>query len=208
MRLIIFTYSLLLCSVIVAQTKFLHVDQFGYRPDAEKILVINNPMEGFNAMESYTPSDELELVSIATNQVVYTASPVAWNNGQLMQKAYLDFNDNWPNNSWEISERAIYYQAGYVRLLAAFVSASDTPDNVKETQIEGLSWFPNPGSDVLRTSHRGKLEVRVYNTMGTLVLQLMLNTGASIDCSHLPVGVYVIHASDGDHVFKNKWIKQ
>jgi len=38
--------------------------------------------------------------------------------GQPAQKSYLDFNDGYPNSSWEISEPAIYYQASYLRLLA------------------------------------------------------------------------------------------
>ncbi len=38
------------------------------------------------------------------------------------QKSYLDFNTGFPDNSWEITEPAIYYQAFYVRLLANFVS--------------------------------------------------------------------------------------
>ncbi|MFK8101892.1 MAG: glycoside hydrolase family 9 protein, partial [Saprospiraceae bacterium] len=46
--------------------------------------------------------------------------------GQPIQKSYLDFNDDFPNNSWEISEPAIYYQAAYIRLLASQVKALAT----------------------------------------------------------------------------------
>jgi hypothetical protein len=42
--------------------------------------------------------------------------------GQPDSKSYLDFNDGWPNNSWEVSEPAIYYQAAYIRLLAGVIS--------------------------------------------------------------------------------------
>ena len=41
---------------------------------------------------------------------------------QPVQKAYKDFNTNYPANSWEITEPGIYYQAAYIRLLSAFVS--------------------------------------------------------------------------------------
>mgnify|MGYP000008068068 CR=1 FL=1 len=53
--------------------------------------------------------------------------------GQPMQKMYRDWNGiawDWPNNvdaSWEITENAIYYQAGYVKLLTKFVTAPPTP---------------------------------------------------------------------------------
>jgi endoglucanase len=36
-------------------------------------------------------------------------------------KSYLQFNDPWPVNSWEVSEPSMGYQSYYVRLLAAFV---------------------------------------------------------------------------------------
>ena len=35
-------------------------------------------------------------------------------------KSYLQFNDSWPANSWEVTEPSLYYQSYYVRLLAAF----------------------------------------------------------------------------------------
>lgn len=47
--------------------------------------------------------------------------------GQPRQKAYADRNDDWPIPSWEISEPAIYYQAAYVRLLAAYAERPAGP---------------------------------------------------------------------------------
>jgi endoglucanase len=41
--------------------------------------------------------------------------------GQPDQKSYLDFNDKWPVDSWQISEPADGYQARWVRLLSKFV---------------------------------------------------------------------------------------
>jgi len=41
--------------------------------------------------------------------------------GQPPQKSYKDWNGQWPENSWPISEPGIYYEAAYVRLLSAFV---------------------------------------------------------------------------------------
>jgi hypothetical protein len=46
---------------------------------------------------------------------------VGWIAQQPPAKAYADFNEPWPMNSWEITENAIYYQANYIRLLAEFV---------------------------------------------------------------------------------------
>jgi endoglucanase len=54
--------------------------------------------------------------------------PNFWYNGsrkdipaQPPQKCYLNWNKGYPENSWEIVEPAIYYQASYVRLISNFV---------------------------------------------------------------------------------------
>ena len=57
------------------------VDQFGYRPDMTKVAVISDPQQGFNAAESYTPGNTLEVRTWNGNTVVFTGSPVAWSNG-------------------------------------------------------------------------------------------------------------------------------
>ncbi len=41
--------------------------------------------------------------------------------GQPIQKSYKDWNTSFPQNSWEITEPAIYTQAAYVQLLAGFL---------------------------------------------------------------------------------------
>lgn len=46
---------------------------------------------------------------------------VAWIAKQPPAKAYADFNETWPLNSWEITENGTYYQAKYIRLLSEFV---------------------------------------------------------------------------------------
>jgi endoglucanase len=43
--------------------------------------------------------------------------------GQPPQKSYRDWNANWPESSWAITEPAIYFQSGYVKLLASFAAA-------------------------------------------------------------------------------------
>jgi hypothetical protein len=46
---------------------------------------------------------------------------VTWIREQPRAKAYADFNEPWPMNSWELSENAIYYNAAYIRLLAGLM---------------------------------------------------------------------------------------
>ena len=49
------------------------------------------------------------------------AGSLDWIKQQPPAKAYADFNEGWPANSWELTEPGIYYQATYIRLLADFV---------------------------------------------------------------------------------------
>ena len=60
---------------------FIHVDQFGYKPNHDKIAVISNPEVGFNASQSFTPSATLQVRNAANNSVVFTGSPTIWNGG-------------------------------------------------------------------------------------------------------------------------------
>ncbi|MCA8950908.1 MAG: glycoside hydrolase family 9 protein [Planctomycetes bacterium] len=53
----------------------------------------------------------------------YSGPPLVPPQGQPAQKSYRDWNANWPENSWEITEPAIGYQGRYVRLLAAYTIA-------------------------------------------------------------------------------------
>jgi hypothetical protein len=45
---------------------------------------------------------------------------------QPHQKAYKDWNGDWPEDSWQITEPAIYYQAAYVNLLATTIKQFNT----------------------------------------------------------------------------------
>ncbi|MEM6802053.1 MAG: glycoside hydrolase family 9 protein, partial [Bacteroidota bacterium] len=67
---------------------------------------------------------------------------------QPRQKSYLDWNTSWPQDSWQITEPAIYYQAAYIHLLSQFVEQSSSTLSVeyesfvvfeKEANVE-LRW--------------------------------------------------------------------
>lgn len=57
---------------------------------------------------------------------------VAGITNQPRQKAFKDWNAGWPENSWEISEPAIYAQAAYVHLLARLMVPT-VPDTTAPT---------------------------------------------------------------------------
>jgi hypothetical protein len=51
----------------------------------------------------------------------YGGPPLVPPMSQPVQKSYKDWNTSWPENSWELTEPAIYYQGAYVYLLSRFV---------------------------------------------------------------------------------------
>jgi len=65
--------------------------------------------------------------------------------GQPAQKSYKDWNSGWPQNSWEITEPAIYSQASYLRLLARVMQSSlQTHQITLSTGWSGLSSYIMP----------------------------------------------------------------
>jgi len=62
---------------------FIVVDQFGYPADRQKVAVIRDPRNGFDSADSYTPGASVELVFAATDAVVLSVVPAAWNGGAI-----------------------------------------------------------------------------------------------------------------------------
>ena len=55
------------------------------------------------------------------NNKLCFAEPISPPRNQPVQKSYKDFNNDWPLNSWEITENSCSYQTKYIRLLSKFV---------------------------------------------------------------------------------------
>ncbi|MCC6524865.1 MAG: glycoside hydrolase family 9 protein [Polyangiaceae bacterium] len=60
---------------------YIVVDQFGYRPGAEKLAVVRDPVTGYDAAESFTPGSSYALVDAQTSTAVLTGAVAAWNGG-------------------------------------------------------------------------------------------------------------------------------
>ncbi len=117
---------------------------------------------------------------------VTTMSPPS---GQPPMKSYLDFNSGWPDNSWEITEPAIYSQAGYIRLLAAFVTGDPgVPLSDPGTGEPSLSLHPNPTSGVVRFSRPLHAGGEIVNLLGQ-TLKHIDREATQMDLSGLPRGM-------------------
>lgn len=67
----------------------------------------------------------------------YNGPPLIPPASQPAQKSYKDWNTSWPQNSWEITEPGIYYQASYVRLLSGALRPLTYADWVEGYALTG-----------------------------------------------------------------------
>lgn len=82
-RHILLLLVILLHHVARAQTvsKYIVVDQFGYRPDAIKMAIIRDPQVGFDQAESFEPGTSYAVVNAGTQEQVFAATLSNWNAG-------------------------------------------------------------------------------------------------------------------------------
>jgi endoglucanase len=65
----------------VPVSKFIVVDQFGYIPSGVKRAVLRDPVVGYDADESFTPSSTYALVDAQTGRTVFEAAPTSFADG-------------------------------------------------------------------------------------------------------------------------------
>lgn len=107
-------------------------------------------------------------------------------------KSYLDFNDGYPLNSWEISEPAIYYQASYLRLLANRVKSDDILSNNDYEPFSKFKMYPNPASKMINIS--GAISgdyLIIHNIIGSKINTIPLRNNG-FDVSSLSTGLYFV----------------
>ncbi len=63
-------------------TGHIHVDQFGYLPDEQKVAVLSDPQKGFNAGDHFTPGPLLEVRQVADGAAVFRGAPVLFDRGR------------------------------------------------------------------------------------------------------------------------------
>ena len=123
--------------------------------------------------------------------------------GQPLQKSYLDFNNGWPDNSWEISEPAIYYQAAYIRLLANFTEVNTLPDNVSELNSHSNYFmFPNPALNEVAIKGDKNDYVTIRDLQGREVFSQNFHNQSIISIENFKRGVYLVQTSE----FKGKLV--
>ncbi|MBL7828323.1 MAG: glycoside hydrolase family 9 protein, partial [Saprospiraceae bacterium] len=122
---------------------------------------------------------------------------------QPIQKSFKSWNTGWPQNSWELSEVAIYTQAAYLRLLSNVLAGKSNPPQcggVSSTldvlSLHALAIFPNPADQTLVIKSPDEPVVcRIFRSTGELVERLHLKAGESVSfqTADLPVGPYFLN---------------
>jgi hypothetical protein len=70
---------------------------------------------------------------------------------QPIQKSYKDWNTGWPENSWELTENAITYQAAYVNMLSKYVTRASESISIDISKgWSGLSSYIDPSETSLQ----------------------------------------------------------
>ncbi|MBI1226764.1 MAG: T9SS type A sorting domain-containing protein [Bacteroidetes bacterium] len=86
MKKIYIQFSLVFISIAclagpTTTSSHLHIDQFGYRPSAQKVCVISDPKVGFNSGDSFTPGTTYQVKRWSDDVTVFSAAISAWNSG-------------------------------------------------------------------------------------------------------------------------------
>ncbi len=107
MRTLLSICLLFFASISIAQiSEHIHVDQFGYLPDADKVAVLSDPQTGYNSGLSYSPGPMLELRDYVTDEVIFSAAPTEWNNGDTHTQSG---DQGWWFDFSSISDEGTYY---------------------------------------------------------------------------------------------------
>jgi endoglucanase len=130
---------------------------------------------------------------------------------QPAQKSYKDWNTSWPENSWEITEPAIYYQAAYIKLLSKFVSSAPVSP-VRELSTDKGSIpvvYPNPAKDyvTITLNNQSVQSVTIWSVNGLQIYKVRPETSEGllvISTASLDGGMYVVKMMAEEDVFHVK----
>jgi endoglucanase len=136
--------------------------------------------------------------------------------GQPIQKSYKDFNDDWPVDSWTITEAGIYTNAAYVRMLSKFCSTgcvtSTGVSKLNENVPSNLKLYPNPASGILNVELEvlnGDAKIQIINSLGEILLSESVNSQhPKFNIQHFPSGIYFVELNNSNGRQVAKFIKE
>jgi endoglucanase len=153
----------------------------------------------------------------AGNNALCTSIDISRVKNQPYAKAYMDFNESWPLDSWEVTENSCGYQAPYIRLLSKFVKQNgSTPSGVvpctltstvsEQESTATVVLYPNPSNDNFHVETKGNFKLNIYSVGGTLVESLQGQDKLDFG-KNLSAGVYQVQVISGERTEILKAVK-
>ncbi len=140
--------------------------------------------------------------------------------GQPIQKSYKDFNNDWPVNSWEITEAGIYTNAAYVRMVSKFcgigcVTSTGISNTNSKTFSTQLKLYPNPADNKLFVSFNSETsgsKCVIYSVTGQQIYSKEQNTTGinllEINIEKLATGIYFVELQSNNGKQTAKFVKE
>ncbi len=137
---------------------------------------------------------------------------------QPIQKSYKDFNNDWPLNSWTITEAGIYTNAAYIRMVSKFCTSNCnaiTTDIRKRNSNFGFSLYPNPTEDKLFVkilNIESTVNCSIFDVSGKEVYSNIFNCKQNniieINSQLFEKGIYIIQLKSNSGVQTSKFVKE
>jgi hypothetical protein len=110
-------------------------------------------------------------------------------------KMYQETNEEWPANSWEITEPSDGYQLSYIRLLSKFAEKK-YPNYYspikKQPSVQNFKITQSKNSLQIFGGNKA-LQVSIYSASGKLLVKEQSSNGTlNINLQNIPNGVYVV----------------
>lgn len=149
------------------------------------------------------------------NNALCTSTSITPPVGQPKHKSYKDFNNNWPLNSWSVTEPSLGYQTNYIRLLSKYVKNQKASTDVNTSvQNQLVSVYPNPAQTSIELlidesirKQSTHWEIKIISANGATMYEGNY-IGQIIPVDHLPHGMYQLKLSNGQYEYVTKFIKQ
>ena len=109
-RILFFVFFFTIAGALLADppqtSPFIKIDQFGYLCSSKKVAVISNPQEGYNAEESFSPSNHYEVRRWDNDSVVFSGTPEVWNDSATHEQSG---DQGWWFDFSEVTQSGSYY---------------------------------------------------------------------------------------------------
>lgn len=131
---------------------------------------------------------------------------------QPILKSYKDWNAGYPENSWEITENSITYQAAYIRLLSKFVSDQGSVTIAikpkSNTEVLRLKIFPNPAmANMMVSGWDDNGTMNITNQAGQIIYSALVTKNEPYVINQsFGSGIYIVHVTTNDGALSGRLV--